>query len=118
MAGGVSGFSGDPGAGLSPSQQSWQAAGGAPETQRASGHSAQARDVGGQSGRARDGSAGESPAGERESAGATPSSPVTPADSRLLKKSLALLAPQSEKAMAYFFATLFVHNPEMRPMFP
>jgi NAD(P)H-flavin reductase len=29
-----------------------------------------------------------------------------------------LLEPQSEKAMAYFFATFFVHNPELRPMFP
>jgi len=118
MAGGLSGFPGDPGAGLSPNQQRWQAAGDAPETKRASGHSAQASDVGGQSGRVQDGSAEDSPAGDRESAGATPGSPVTPADSRLLKKSLALLAPQSEKAMAYFFATLFVHNPELRPMFP
>jgi NAD(P)H-flavin reductase/hemoglobin-like flavoprotein len=118
MAGGLSGSSGDPGAGLSPSQQRWQAAGDAPATLRASGHSAQARDIGGQDGRAPDGIGAGSPAGERESAGAAPGSPVTPADSRLLKKSLALLAPQSEKAMAYFFATLFVHNPELRPMFP
>lgn len=39
-------------------------------------------------------------------------------DSRLLKKSLAQLEPQSEKVMAYFFATLFVRNPELRPLFP
>src|SRR5258708_39613758 len=39
-------------------------------------------------------------------------------DSRLLKKSLALLEPQSERFMAHFFATLFVRNPELRPMFP
>jgi NAD(P)H-flavin reductase/hemoglobin-like flavoprotein len=29
-----------------------------------------------------------------------------------------VLEPQSEKVMAYFFATLFVRNPELRPMFP
>jgi NAD(P)H-flavin reductase/hemoglobin-like flavoprotein len=40
------------------------------------------------------------------------------ADSRLLKKSLASLEPQSERFMAHFFATLFVRNPELRPMFP
>jgi len=39
-------------------------------------------------------------------------------ESRLLKKSLALLEPQSERFMAHFFATLFVRNPELRPMFP
>jgi NAD(P)H-flavin reductase/hemoglobin-like flavoprotein len=43
---------------------------------------------------------------------------LSPCDSRLLKKSLAVLEPQSEKVMAYFFATLFVRNPELRPMFP
>jgi NAD(P)H-flavin reductase/hemoglobin-like flavoprotein len=43
---------------------------------------------------------------------------VPAADSRLLKKSLALLEPQSDKVMAYFFATFFVHNPGLRPMFP
>jgi NAD(P)H-flavin reductase/hemoglobin-like flavoprotein len=39
-------------------------------------------------------------------------------DARLLKKSLALLEPQSSAFMAHFFATLFVRNPELRPMFP
>jgi NAD(P)H-flavin reductase/hemoglobin-like flavoprotein len=39
-------------------------------------------------------------------------------DSRLLKKSIALLEPQSEKVMAYFFGTLFARNPELRAMFP
>jgi hypothetical protein len=39
-------------------------------------------------------------------------------DSRLLKKSLASLEPQSSAFMAHYFATLFVHNPELRPMFP
>jgi NAD(P)H-flavin reductase/hemoglobin-like flavoprotein len=39
-------------------------------------------------------------------------------DSRLLRKSLALLEPQSERFMSHFFATLFVRNPELRPMFP
>jgi NAD(P)H-flavin reductase/hemoglobin-like flavoprotein len=43
---------------------------------------------------------------------------VPSSDSRLLKKSLALLEPQSERFMAHFFATLFVRNPELRPMFP
>jgi NAD(P)H-flavin reductase/hemoglobin-like flavoprotein len=45
-----------------------------------------------------------------------PASPQT--DARLLKKSLAQLEPQREKAMAYFYAILFVRNPELRPMFP
>jgi len=39
-------------------------------------------------------------------------------DSKLLKKSLTQLEPDSQKAMAYFFATLFVRYPELRPMFP
>jgi NAD(P)H-flavin reductase/hemoglobin-like flavoprotein len=39
-------------------------------------------------------------------------------DSRLLRKSLALLEPQSERFMSHFFAALFVRNPELRPMFP
>jgi hemoglobin-like flavoprotein len=39
-------------------------------------------------------------------------------DARLLKKSLALIEPQSERVMAYFFGTLFVRNPELRAMFP
>jgi NAD(P)H-flavin reductase/hemoglobin-like flavoprotein len=43
---------------------------------------------------------------------------AAPSDVRLLRKSLALLEPQSEKVMAHFFATLFVLNPELRPMFP
>ena len=43
---------------------------------------------------------------------------VASADARLLKKSLALLEPQSEQVMAHFFATLFVRNPELRTMFP
>ena len=41
-----------------------------------------------------------------------------PADARLLRKSLALIEPQSGKFMAHFFATLFVRNPELRAMFP
>ncbi len=40
------------------------------------------------------------------------------ADARVLRKSLALLEPQSERFMAHFYATLFVRNPELRPMFP
>jgi NAD(P)H-flavin reductase/hemoglobin-like flavoprotein len=40
------------------------------------------------------------------------------ADGRLLKKSIALLEPRSERFMAHFFATLFVRNPELRSMFP
>lgn len=39
-------------------------------------------------------------------------------NSRLLRKSLAQLEPESENVMAYFFATLFLRNPELRPMFP
>jgi hemoglobin-like flavoprotein len=39
-------------------------------------------------------------------------------DARLLKKSLAQIEPQWEKAMAYFYAILFVRNPELRQMFP
>jgi NAD(P)H-flavin reductase/hemoglobin-like flavoprotein len=43
---------------------------------------------------------------------------LSPCDSRLLKKSLAQLEPQSERLMGYFLANLFVRNPELRPMFP
>jgi len=43
---------------------------------------------------------------------------VPAADARLVKKCLAVFEPQSEKFMAHFFATLFAHNPELRPMFP
>jgi NAD(P)H-flavin reductase/hemoglobin-like flavoprotein len=43
---------------------------------------------------------------------------VDPADVRLLKKSIALIEPQSDRFMAHFFATLFARNPELRPMFP
>lgn len=39
-------------------------------------------------------------------------------NSRLLRKSLAQLEPESENVMAYFFATLFLRNPELRPIFP
>ena len=38
-------------------------------------------------------------------------------DARLLKKSLALLEPQSSAFMAHFFATLCA-QPGLRPMFP
>lgn len=37
---------------------------------------------------------------------------------RLVKESFAYVAENSEAAMEYFFARLFVHYPEMRPMFP
>lgn len=39
-------------------------------------------------------------------------------DPRLVKESFAYVAENSEAAMEYFFARLFVHYPEMRPMFP
>jgi NAD(P)H-flavin reductase/hemoglobin-like flavoprotein len=39
-------------------------------------------------------------------------------NSRLLRKSISQLEPESEHVMAYFFATLFLRNPELRPMFP
>jgi NAD(P)H-flavin reductase/hemoglobin-like flavoprotein len=39
-------------------------------------------------------------------------------NSRLLRKSLAQLEPESENFMAYFFATLFLRHPDMRPIFP
>jgi NAD(P)H-flavin reductase/hemoglobin-like flavoprotein len=39
-------------------------------------------------------------------------------NSRLLRKSIAQLEPESENVMAYFFATLFLRSPELRPMFP
>lgn len=39
-------------------------------------------------------------------------------DRRLVKESFAYVAENSEAAMEYFFARLFVHYPEMRPMFP
>jgi NAD(P)H-flavin reductase/hemoglobin-like flavoprotein len=44
----------------------------------------------------------------------------TPAqvNSRLLRKSISQLEPDSEHVMAYFFATLFLRNPELRPLFP
>jgi NAD(P)H-flavin reductase/hemoglobin-like flavoprotein len=37
---------------------------------------------------------------------------------RLIKDSFAYMAENSEAAMEYFYARLFVHYPEMRPMFP
>jgi NAD(P)H-flavin reductase/hemoglobin-like flavoprotein len=43
---------------------------------------------------------------------------VDAADVRLLKKSLALIEPHSDRFMAHFFATLFVRHPELRAMFP
>jgi NAD(P)H-flavin reductase/hemoglobin-like flavoprotein len=43
---------------------------------------------------------------------------VAGADVRLLRKSLALIEPHSDRFMAHFFATLFVRNPGLRPMFP
>ena len=39
-------------------------------------------------------------------------------NSRLLRKSISQLEPESEHLMAYFFATLFLRNPELRPIFP
>ncbi|HUZ38596.1 MAG TPA: globin domain-containing protein [Streptosporangiaceae bacterium] len=39
-------------------------------------------------------------------------------NSRLLRKSISQLEPESEHVMAYFFATLFLRNPELRPIFP
>jgi NAD(P)H-flavin reductase/hemoglobin-like flavoprotein len=39
-------------------------------------------------------------------------------DPRLIKESFAYVAENSEAAMEYFFARLFVHYPEMRSMFP
>jgi len=39
-------------------------------------------------------------------------------DALLVKESFAYVAENSEAAMEYFFARLFVHYPEMRPMFP
>src|SRR5215469_15636285 len=39
-------------------------------------------------------------------------------DPRLVKESFAYVAENSEAAMEYFFARLFVHYPEMRSMFP
>ena len=44
--------------------------------------------------------------------------PACQLNSRLLRKSLAQLEPESENVMAYFFATLFLRNPELRPIFP
>jgi NAD(P)H-flavin reductase/hemoglobin-like flavoprotein len=61
--------------------------------------------------------AGTFPDSTQEPPETWPGRPV-PSDARLLRKSLALLEPQSEKVMAHFFATLFVLNPELRPMFP
>jgi NAD(P)H-flavin reductase/hemoglobin-like flavoprotein len=37
---------------------------------------------------------------------------------RLIKESFAYVAENSEAAMEYFYARLFVHYPKMRPMFP
>lgn len=55
--------------------------------------------------------------GQAGPVGAGPGSSAC-SDARLLRKSLALLEPQSSAFMAHFFATLFVRNPELRPMFP
>lgn len=60
---------------------------------------------------------GGAPGGEAGQPGAQPGRAAC-SDSRLLKKSLALIEPQTERFMAHFFATLFVRNPELRPIFP
>jgi hemoglobin-like flavoprotein len=118
MAIGVGEFSGDAGAGRSTGQEPRPGQAVLDGTGGAAGHFGHGGATAGQSGQ-QSGNAGESPAGGIEPAGgAAPRCPVTAADSRLLKKSLAMLEPQSDRVMAYFFATFFVHNPELRPMFP
>jgi NAD(P)H-flavin reductase/hemoglobin-like flavoprotein len=82
----------------------------------AAGHSGGAADVTQHTGEAGGGAerlAQEIP-GSLEAGDPAPAQP----DSRLLKKSLAQLEPQSAKAMAFFFATLFIRHPELRRMFP
>jgi hemoglobin-like flavoprotein len=39
-------------------------------------------------------------------------------DAQLLKESLALIEPVHDKVVGYFYAKLFVENPEVRNMFP
>jgi NAD(P)H-flavin reductase/hemoglobin-like flavoprotein len=56
-----------------------------------------------------------SPGGDPWAGDAT--APAQP-DSTVLAKSVAQLGPSAGKMMAYFFATLFVRHPELRPMFP
>jgi NAD(P)H-flavin reductase/hemoglobin-like flavoprotein len=60
----------------------------------------------------------QQPYTEATAAPADPSPEPPHCDSRLLKKSLAQLEAQSEKVMASFFTTLFMRNPELRPLFP
>jgi NAD(P)H-flavin reductase/hemoglobin-like flavoprotein len=43
---------------------------------------------------------------------------VMSSDSQLLKESLALVEPVYEKVTGYFYARLFVENPQVRSMFP
>jgi NAD(P)H-flavin reductase/hemoglobin-like flavoprotein len=53
-----------------------------------------------------------------EPGGEEPASTAGPIDSRLLKKSFTQLEPHFDRAMAYFYGSLFVRNPEFRAMFP
>ncbi|MCW2506048.1 MAG: putative oxidoreductase [Actinomycetia bacterium] len=41
-----------------------------------------------------------------------------PSDMQLLKENLAVVEPVQDKAVGYFYATLFRRNPEVRSMFP
>src|SRR5579859_4842683 len=114
MAMGVSEFSGDAGVGQSTGQEPWPGQGAADGTRSTAGPFSHGGDATGQS-RQQSGNAGESPADGAGPAAGAPRCPVSAADSRLLKKSLAMLEPQSDRVMAYFFATFFVHKPELRP---
>jgi NAD(P)H-flavin reductase/hemoglobin-like flavoprotein len=58
------------------------------------------------------------PGDEHSEAAPPPPGELSAIDFRALKKSFAQLEPQSDKLMAYFFASLFVRNPEFRAMFP
>jgi NAD(P)H-flavin reductase/hemoglobin-like flavoprotein len=63
-------------------------------------------------------SAAEPPDSRQPAESATDQPAPSLTEARLLKKSLTQLEPQREKAMAYFYAILFVRNPELRQMFP
>ncbi|HEY6275237.1 MAG TPA: globin domain-containing protein [Streptosporangiaceae bacterium] len=73
-----------------------------------------------QDGTGRPGTAAAQPGGTDRAGLAARLPAETPAqvNSRLLRKSISQLEPDSEHVMAYFFATLFLRNPELRPMFP
>ncbi|MFJ9697217.1 globin domain-containing protein [Kitasatospora sp. NPDC101183] len=50
--------------------------------------------------------------------GAAVELPITARDIELIRASLAVVEPVADRATAHFYALLFLHHPEVRPLFP